>query len=211
MQHRPFSPIRPGPNPPAPNLRSAVSRRTNCPQLAPSGDTVRSRTVEDALRAVGQKFASLGTKDVRKDGHGKIDFRIQRQLRYFSKSDAPPSRVKPIPITIILYITRLAFGVVRDEDRMAIADIIVIAFYFLLRPGEYTGTTNDDTPFLLADAAVYQNGSMLDPATAPEDLLAAATGSGLTFTTQKNGVRGEKIVHGRSGHPFCCPTRALVR
>lgn len=32
-----------------------------------------------------------------------------------------------------------------------IANIICVAFYYLLRPGEYTGTTADDQPFLMED------------------------------------------------------------
>jgi hypothetical protein len=39
-------------------------------RIAPSGKCVRSRTVEDALRAVGQTFARLGAPDVRKDFSG---------------------------------------------------------------------------------------------------------------------------------------------
>jgi len=77
-------------------------------RIAPSGDTVRSRTAEDALRAVGQKFASVGSLDPRKDAHGKIDFRITRQLRYYTKNNAPPSHVKPVPITLVMHILRIA-------------------------------------------------------------------------------------------------------
>ena len=33
----------------------------------------------------------------------------------------------------------------------------------------------------------------------------------LTFTDQKNGVRGEVIGHARSGDPFLCPVKAIVR
>jgi hypothetical protein len=41
--------------------------------------------------------------------------------------------------------------------------------------------------------------------------LLAATGAALTFTTQKNGVRGEVVHHGCSGALLACPVRALVR
>ena len=34
---------------------------------------------------------------------------------------------------------------------MSMADIICIAFFFLLRPGEYTGTVNNDATFTLND------------------------------------------------------------
>jgi hypothetical protein len=109
--------------------------------------------VEDALRAVGQTFARLGAADVRKDFSGDIDFRIQRQLREYKKEDSHLSRVKPVSIIIIVYILAMANGAQRKEDEQAIADMITIAFFFLLRPGEYTGTTTDDASFCMDDVA----------------------------------------------------------
>ena len=41
--------------------------------------------------------------------------------------------------------------------------------------------------------------------------IQAATAVSLTFTTQKNGVKGEVISHGRSGHPLVCPVLAIAR
>jgi hypothetical protein len=32
----------------------------------------------------------------------------------------------------------------------------------------------------------------------------------LEFTTQKNGVRGELVGLGRSGHPILCPVQAII-
>jgi hypothetical protein len=66
--------------------------------------------VEDALRAIGQTFARLGSPDVRKDVFGDIDFRIGRQITACKKEDSPPKRVKPIPIIIIIFILAQAYG-----------------------------------------------------------------------------------------------------
>jgi hypothetical protein len=54
-------------------------------RLAPHKKPVRARTVEDALCAIGQAFARAGTSDVRKDLHGNIDFRIQRQIQAYKR------------------------------------------------------------------------------------------------------------------------------
>jgi hypothetical protein len=59
-------------------------------RIAPRKKCVRSRTVEDALRVVGQTFARLGGPDFRKDFSGEIVFCIRRQLRAYKKEDAPP-------------------------------------------------------------------------------------------------------------------------
>jgi hypothetical protein len=70
-------------------------------RLAPLHNAVKSRTVEDILRAVSQAHARLGAPDPRKDHHGGIDFRIQRQIKAYAK---PLRRVKLVPIIIIVYI-----------------------------------------------------------------------------------------------------------
>jgi hypothetical protein len=135
-------------------------------RLAPLKQSVKARTVEDSLRVVGQAHARLGGPDPRKDNFGAIDFIIQRQIKSYHKVDDPPRRVKPIPVTIILYILAQAFGVPRSDEDLAIADMIAIAFFFLIRPGEYTGTTADDTPFRLEDVALHIRDRRLDVLTA---------------------------------------------
>ena len=180
-------------------------------RLAPSHGPVRSRTVEDAVRSVGQTFARVGAKDVRKDALGGIDFRLQRQLRAYAKADPAPARVKPIPIQLLFYALSAAHAAPHADAMLAIADMAVIAFYFLLRPGEYTGASADNTPFTLADVQLFLGARRLDLFTAPPADLRAATAVSLTFTTQKSGVRGEVVQHGRSGSAHCCPTRAVAR
>lgn len=92
----------------------------------------------------------MGTPDIGKDSTGAIDFRTQRQLRCWKREDALPKRVKPVPITIILCILQQAYRT-KCHDRQMIANIICVAFYYLLPPAEYTGTTADDQPFLMED------------------------------------------------------------
>jgi hypothetical protein len=166
--------------------------------------------VEDALRAVGQTFARVGAKDIRKDEVGGIDFRIQRQLRSYAKADPPPSRVKPIPIQVIHHVLAVAFCAAGTVGTKAIADMIVIAFFFLLRPGEYTGTDSNNS-FRLADVQLFIGHRRLDVMQAPYEDLLAATSASLTFTTQKSGVRGEVVNHARSGSHLACPVLAIVR
>jgi hypothetical protein len=180
-------------------------------RLAPLKNPVKARTVEDALRAVGQAHARLGPPDPRRDTFGGIDFRIQRQIKSYHKVDDPPRRVKPIPITIIVYIMSSAFGRECNKEDLAIADMITIAFFFLLRPGEYTGTIADDTPFRLEDVALYIRDRRLDVMTASFVEIDAATSVFYKFTTQKNGTRDEKLVQGLSGDSKCCPVTATAR
>jgi hypothetical protein len=54
------------------------------------------------------------------------------------------------------------------DDERAISDMIVIAFFILVRQGEYTGTASDDTPFQLHDVNLYVQGHHLDVLTASD-------------------------------------------
>jgi hypothetical protein len=180
-------------------------------RLTPLKHSVKALTVEDALRVVGQAHARLGGPDPRKDNFGAIDFRIQRQIKSYHKVDDPPRWVKPIPVTIILYILAQAFGVVRNDEDLAIADIIAIAFFFLLRPGEYMGTNADDTPFRLEDVALYIRDRRSDVLTASTAELDASTSVSYKFTTQKNDTWDEKLVKGISGDSKCCPVKATAK
>lgn len=165
--------------------------------------------MSNALRSVGQTMASLGARDARFDSNGNIDFRLSRMLRAYGREDPPPHRVKPIPISLVeLVATQSHTG---NSEAQAIADMIILGFFFLLRPGEYTGTSNDDTPFRLQDLQLFQGQRRLDLVGDTDDVLAMATSVSLTFTTQKNGVRGEVVNHGRSGHARLCPVQAAIR
>ena len=128
----------------------------------------------------------------------------------WKKEDPPPHRVKPVPIKVINNIAFIADHST-DPYTRAIADMIIIAFFFLLRPGEYTSTPSDTQPFKFKDLQLLFGGNRLNIATAPDTVLKAATFATLTFDLQKNGVRGEVVGHGLSGHPTVCPVKALAR
>jgi hypothetical protein len=178
--------------------------------IAPKGKPVRSRTVEDALRSVGQAFAALGASDPRLNPQGKPDFRIQRQLKAYAKQDPPPHRVKPIPVSVIRNVLFVALASAAVSV-LAIADMVALAFFFLLRPGEYTGTKSETTPFRVQDVQLWIGRQRLDITTASDADIASATFCSLTFTSQKNGVRGEVIGLGRSGDSQLCPVRSVTR
>ena len=177
--------------------------------IAPRGRPVRARSAEDAIRSVGQTFAAMGALDPRYTSQGNMDFCLTRQLRFYKKADPPPDRVKPVPIAVLHWIAHAA-ALSPHPGTQAIADMTALAFFFLLRPGEYTATPSDTTPFI-ADVRLASAGTYLDWATAPDNAFSAPTFTTLTFTTQKNGVRGEVIGLGRSGHPHLCPVCAITR
>jgi hypothetical protein len=101
-------------------------------------------------------------------------------------------------------------GVVRETGNSDIADMIVIAFFFLLRPDECTGMYSDDAAFKIQDVSLYIQERCLDILSATDRELEVATSTSYVFTRQKNGHRNEKVVHRSSGDPLCCPVKATV-
>ena len=99
----------------------------------PAKEPNRSRSVEDAIRLVSQKFPSMGSKDPRLDESGKQDFRLRRMYSAWTKEDDPPSRVEPVPMLILLRAAEFTGPSARDQ---ATIDCIWMAFYYLLRPGD---------------------------------------------------------------------------
>jgi len=131
-------------------------------------------------------------------------------LAGYARTDSPPTRVKPIPVPILRHALQIAVHSGSAYD-LARADMTCLAFFFLLRPGEYAGDTPTAHPFLLRDVRFFLGNLALHHATAPSDQLLNATFATLEFSTQKNGVRGEVIGLGRSGDPHFCPVLALAR
>ena len=183
--------------------------------ISPSKRPVRSSTVSNALCSVGQAFLRMGKRDPRLSAHSPstgLDFRLRRQQRSWTKADPPPDRVRPVPITLVTFLLDLAHHSPNSSpSEIAIADMICLAFFFLLRPGEYTGTTNDDAAFTLGDIRLHVGQRRLDLTSASLRDIQAATWVSLYFTTQKNQRKGDAIALGRSRHPLCCPVTAAIR
>jgi hypothetical protein len=76
---------------------------------------------------------------------------------------------------------------------VAIANMIALTFFFLLCPGEYTGTKSKITPFWLCNIKFFTVRLHLNHLTADYATLHSATFATLTFTGQKNGVHGKVI------------------
>jgi hypothetical protein len=177
--------------------------------LPPRGKPVKSRTVEGALRVVGQAFTSVGALDPRLTPRDSTEFRLRRQLRGYSKADPAPNRVKPVPIGVIYHAANISkqHGTV---ESLAVINMICLAFFFLCPLGEYTKPTGNNAPFCLEDVTLYVGNCRFLAPLATEDNLNCVIFVTLTFTTQKNAVRGKVIGLGLSGDPFICPVRSIA-
>ena len=193
---------------PVPILQ-VFAHRVRDGRLALGGGDVRARTAEAYTRAVGQTFTGLGQTDPRLNVFGKIDFRLQRQLASWKKEDPAAQRMKPFPIGFI----HCAFKMLRSFETAyhdAIAWMLYVAFFFLMRPGEYCDNGPSSHPFLMRDVQLHVGSQKLVLAHESDAMIRAADFCGLTFTTQKSGVKGEVVGHSRSGALGACPVRALA-
>ena len=68
----------------------------------------------------------------------------------------------------------------------------IIAFFFLLWLGEYTGTKYDSSPFRLSYVTFILGRTVFNTVTTTDNELAADVFVILVFTTQKNCVRMRK-------------------
>jgi hypothetical protein len=91
-------------------------------------------------------LAALGQHDPRLTKTRAQDLQLTRQLTAYSKDDPPPSRNKPVPISVLRQ--AVDYRILADSWKAkAIADMLLLGF-FMLRLGEYAYTDNERaTPF----------------------------------------------------------------
>jgi hypothetical protein len=131
-------------------------------------------------------------------------------IKSWKSSNPAPLRVKPIPIQVIQHVATLSqLSSANDSLYQATTNMIILAFFFFLWPGEYTN--NDNTPFFLKDIQLFIGPRCLNLQTFSAAELTQACFGSLTFTDQKNDVCGKVICQALTGDSFVCPVKAHVR
>jgi hypothetical protein len=109
----------------------------------------------------------------------------------------------------------------RELDR-AVGDLVMIAFYYLLRLriGEYTtkATRNNSKQteeFKMGDITFFKKDKLGNlrtlPHDAPDEHMSTADGATLKLDNQKNGWKGVCVYQETNGDSIHCPVRALGR
>jgi hypothetical protein len=101
------------------------------------GHKVQVQSVEFALRAVAQKYLLDGYPDPRRASPAQqsLDLPIACLLKKYGDEDPPPEPKLAVPISTI---TGIAEKYRWTAHLSAVADLVIIAFFYLLRVGEYT-------------------------------------------------------------------------
>ena len=109
-----------------------------------------------------------------------------------------------LPIAVPINLANIAYKTTHAQEQ-AIADLSLIAFFYLLRVGEYTRprtvtrqgrkvSATRTKQFRVGDVGFHLNDKIL-PRNSPLDLLLTADRCTLKITNQKNGRMGETISH----------------
>jgi hypothetical protein len=142
-----------------------------------------------------------------------------------ANKDDPAKRSYPANITVICEL----FNVLDTDDPIDgqvnrhVINLTIIAFYWLLRPAEYTHSRDANSSrsqaFTFGAACItVKRTPTSEPrmycATDPSlnDVQESQIFAGsLTFADQKNGVRGEQVAQRANRDPDLCPAKALFR
>jgi hypothetical protein len=171
------------------------------------------QSVEKALRHVAQTLVLAGFDDPRRTyGSKELDLPFRHLLKGYREQDPAPQPQLALPV-----ITIERAGAYHQAPQTpltrATADLVTIAFFFLLRVGEYTmprrNVRTRTEQFRVQDVTFRHNGLVL-PTTSPLDLLLRAESVTLYLDNQKNGQRGATIHHTACPSWFC-PVKALAR
>jgi hypothetical protein len=182
------------------------------------GKRVASGTVVSTITAVGQEIAlACGTNPTKITGSEKLLPRLPQILDGWRKEDPPTTKQLPVEADVPeLLLERGRIGY--SEIDQAIGDLTLIAFYYLLRIGEYTikgkqNETKQTVQFKYEDITFFKKnvaGQLRCLShDAPADLITPADGATMKLDNQKNGWKGVCIYQEANGEVYLCPVRAL--
>jgi hypothetical protein len=103
------------------------------------GREVKSETVSTALTAVGKEIAlACNSNPTKLGGTEKLVPRLSQLLDGWRKTDGPVLKKLPVEADIPEYLVTLGLQAHATAMDKAVGDLALIAFYYLLRIGEYT-------------------------------------------------------------------------
>ena len=177
------------------------------------GRQVGAQTVEKALRHVAQAFVLEGYPDPRRGGAGAdLALPFTHLLNSFRDRDPAPKPQVALPVHAIALAAAARNDPNASPRETATAHLIVMAFYFLLRVGEYTlppeHRTTRTVQFRICDIRFWQGQTLLPP-NSDAAILAAASSVTLIMDNQKNGQRGD-IIHQEAVNADFCPVRSTA-
>jgi hypothetical protein len=173
------------------------------------GKRVQAGTVVGALTAVGQEIAlACGENPTKVLGSDKILPQLQQIYDGWRKEDPATTKQLPVEADIPECLAERAQRHSATELYRAVGDLSLVAFYYLLRIGEYTikGNRNETkqmVQFKREDITFFKKNRRGQlrclPRDAADDLIATANGATLNLDNQKNGWKGVCVYQEANG------------
>jgi hypothetical protein len=135
---------------------------------------------------------------------------IARILKRFDDEDPAPEPKLAVPVSTI---SAIASGYHFTKHHSAVANMVVIAFFYLLRVGEYTLQSNprpkQTIPLQKCDIQLWSQGTIIHPDANLSHLLQADSVT-ISITNTTNGTKGAFVHHFAVGGRICL-VAALAR
>ena len=159
---------------------------------------VGSQQVEKVMRHVAQTLMLVGCNDPHRTcGSKELDLPFRHLLKIHKEQDPAPKPQLTLLVKTIEQ-ARARCQATQPARTQATAELVIIAFFFLLRVGECTmpnATKSTRTVQLRVKDAFFQKHGLSLPNTAPFLQLSQANSVTLHLDNQKNGQRGATICH----------------
>jgi hypothetical protein len=181
------------------------------------GREVKADTVSTAISAIGKEIAlASGLNPTKLKNSEKLLPRISQMLDGWRKTDGPVMKKLPVEVGVPEYLVRLGLVAGESELTKATGDLSLVAFYYLLRIGEYTtkGSRNEskqtvqfrmkDVVFFIADE--WGKLKQLPRNASDEDIMNAQCAT-LRLDNQKNGWRNVCVNQHHNGDNTFCGVR----
>ena len=141
-------------------------------------------------------------------------------LEGWDREDPPTTKKLPVEADVPEFLVAQGLKDGSSDLLRATSDLALIAYYYLLRVGEYTvkgsrNNTKQTEQFKLGDVALFKRNKrgvlQLLSRDAPDDELLSADCATLKLDNQKNGWKCVCVNHEANGDPILCPVRAIGR
>ena len=178
-------------------------------------------TVASALTAVGATISlAKGTNPTKIANSDKLIPRLAQIMDGWKKDDPPLIKKLPVEADVPELLSSIGHMPLANALDKAVGDLTLIAFYYLLRVGEYTvkqsrNHSKQTVQFRMKDITFFRKNVLgqlrqLSRLSSDADILSADSAT-LTLENQKNGWKGVCVHQESNGDPLHCPVRALGR
>ncbi len=180
------------------------------------GHQVKNCTISSALTAIGQTVAlACDANPIKAVGSERLLPRLHVMLDGYRKVDPPTRKKLPIQSDVVELLVNAAYHQGSNLGQQAVADLTMIAFYYLLRVGEYMvkgsqNNTKQTLQFKYEDVSFFKKNSRGSlrclPRDASDALIMMADGATLKLDNQKERLeRGVRLSRSqRRQHALPC-------